>query len=152
MRFTMMAVLLAVMSCGLLGKAVPAAQRTESFTLRKPGDNPNGWWIRVNTKDTKATAIAWQFGTNPKDLTAKDAWKLGGPAETVLPLPLRTRNLIAIQATATPPDATASFCVFLGQKGVALFTFTNSELKELNPNQSEERCDPGVSAGRIFPN
>ena len=100
----------------------------------------NGWWIRINTTATKASAIAWQFGTIPNDLTAQDSWRPGMDRDIVLTDRLRLENSIYMRATSLPADATVSFCIFWQVQGVALVEFAGTADRQLHISMHEPRC------------
>jgi hypothetical protein len=115
-----------------------AAPRLNAEQRTAPTEN--GWWIRINTAVTRATEIAWQFGTTSNALIASDTWRSGFGSDIVLADPLRLENFIHIRAASQPAEAPASFCVFWQQQGVALVEFAGTADRQLHISMNEPRC------------
>ncbi len=49
---------------------------------------------------------------------------------------------VHIAALGLPPAAPVSFCLFFGERGVALVEFTQETIVEADRSQSDERCVP----------
>lgn len=99
-----------------------------------------GWWIRINTAATKASEIVWQFGTTANELIFKTRWQRGMGGDVLLPDPIRLEGFIDLRVTTLPADATASFCVFWRQQGVAFVEFAGTADRQLHVSMNEPRC------------
>ena len=132
-------ILLLVMFLGapLSASAVPQVRIRNASTPAK-----GGWWLRIDTKATKAASIQWELGTNPKKLTEKATWTAGGAAEMDLPEIVRKENLIHMQAITAPGAATVVMCVFYQQQGVARIEFNGTDGRQLNQKTKEPKCTP----------
>jgi hypothetical protein len=102
----------------------------------------NGWWIRVNPQN-QATEVRWEIRAKPKgDLTDIKWTQEGNQNAFDLPEPLRSADSLHLSVTATPAEATASFCIFYKDRGVALAEFSRRDELQLNQRRSEPKCVP----------
>jgi len=101
-----------------------------------------GWWLRVDTQATKAGAIEWLLGTNPKKFTVKTTWSAGGGAEFDLPESVRKENVIHMQASTAPAAAPVVVCAFYQQQGVVRLEFSGTDSRQLNQKMKEAKCTP----------
>src|SRR5687767_1025403 len=130
--------------------SVTAVAQEKPVGLRTVANVRAGWWIRVDTRVTKAASIQWEIGTNQKKLTDKATWSVGGPAEIELPESVRKESVIQIQALTAPAAAPAGVCVFYGQQGVAGIEFTGTAGRQLNQKMKESKCRPCRSRGVVW--
>jgi hypothetical protein len=118
----------------------------------------DGWWIRLNA-ESEATALRWWVKPDPKAPPFEIMWEGNHPTlsevlfhvpaprrsvQTVIDFPATHRSLrtFKLEATAEPPNAKASFCVFFKNRGVELFEFSGSRQSQLTQKQSERKCIP----------
>ena len=101
-----------------------------------------GWWVRINPAD-QATRVYWRFGAAPNRLSAPMTWVQGTSPEALdAPADQRMLERVHIAALGLPPAAPVSFCLFFGERGVALVEFTQETTVEVDRSQSDERCVP----------
>ena len=128
-----------------LGSAVNVSTAAQGTGVRSATVAPAtkaGWWLRVDTRATKAASIQWELGTNAKKLTEKATWSAGGPAEIDLPESVRKENVIQMQAVTAPGAATVVVCVFYQQQGVARIEFNGTDGRQLNQKMKDAKCAP----------
>jgi hypothetical protein len=101
-----------------------------------------GWWIRVNTTKTEASAISFQIGTSKKDSRNWRAWKPGYRVEFDVPAALRNIAELYLRATTTPKGKNAWFCVFYRDHGVEHFEFDGDEDHNMKQSDSDDDCRP----------
>ena len=101
-----------------------------------------GWWMRINP-DNQATRVYWRFGAAPNRLSAPMTWVQGTSPEALdAPAEQRMLERVHIAALGLPPAAPVSFCLFVGERGVALVEFTQETTLDVDQSQSDERCVP----------
>lgn len=99
-----------------------------------------GWWLRVDTKKTEATAIVLQVGANKTDLRAWRTWRAGEPAEFDLPAEWLQAAELVLRATADPDDEDVWFCVYFKGNGVRRFDFDTHEVATLKQAERDREC------------
>jgi hypothetical protein len=97
-------------------------------------------WVRINPTN-QATRVYWRFGAAPNELSAPMTWVQGTSPEALdAPVDQRMIQRVHIAALGMPPAAPVSFCVFFGDRGVALVEFTQEANFEVDQAQSAEQC------------
>jgi hypothetical protein len=128
------------------------------------------WWIRVNASGTDAKEIRWEFGTSASELDVPSTvnrslhWDDGRFLTRERDVPITDRRLypgnmtlwiwehlrpepsIYIRSTTKPETASASFCVFYQQRGVALVQFTGRNERVVHVNTQASQCQPPPEA------
>jgi hypothetical protein len=136
------AILLAVVFVGaasVAGVEAEAQRPRPAAAVQAP--QKDGWWIRVNAQ-TIAPNLYWRFGTQGR-LGAPINWVRGqNPEELDIPAAQRQLEAIDIAALSLPPDQVASFCVFFGDQGIALFEFMREKNMTVNRTMRAPECMP----------
>jgi hypothetical protein len=132
----------------VLSAAIAFAAFTLPLKGRQWGPSPGettpaqkaGWWVRINPTN-QATRVYWRFGAAPNQLSAPMTWVQGTSPEALdAPVDQRMIERVHIAALGMPPAAPVSFCVFFGDRGVALVEFTQETTVEIDQAQSAEQC------------
>jgi hypothetical protein len=132
----------------LLSVAIVFGGFTRSPEGRQWGPSPGdtrpaekaGWWVRINA-DNHASRAYWRSGAAPNQLSAPMTWVQGkGPEALEAPTNQRMIGRVYIAALGMPPAARVSFCLFFGDRGVALVEFTQETTIDVDQAQSAEQC------------
>jgi hypothetical protein len=101
-----------------------------------------GWWIRINTAKTTASAIAFQIGTTKLDSRTWRNWRSGQRVEFDVPTDFRKAAHLYLHATSNPHDTKAEFCVFYKNHGIEHFEFDGDEDHNMKQEDSDNECLP----------
>ena len=132
----------------VLSAAVIFGAFTLPLTGRQWGPSPGetapaekaGWWVRINPTN-QATRVYWRFGAASNQLGAPMTWVQGTSPEALdAPIDQRTIERVHIAALGMPPAAPVSFCLFFGDRGVALIEFMQETTVEVDQAQFTEQC------------
>jgi hypothetical protein len=122
-------------------------------------------WLRVNPIGTTADVIVWEFFPRPEHAAWSFSWNRHSqssgqslPRETNIPITdrrlypgnmplylwerLKPEPFIGILASTRPVKASASFCVFYQQRGVALVRFTGTVERVIDVAGRAPECVP----------
>lgn len=131
--------LIASITLGVFTRPLDGRQFGPSRGETAPAEKA-GWWVRINPTN-EATRVYWRFGAVANQLSAPMTWVHGvSPEGLDAPDDQRMSERIHIAALGMPPAAPVSFCVFFGERGVALVEFTQEITVEVDQTQSAEQC------------
>jgi len=120
---------------------VDAAQATQRPPITAPAER-TGWWMRVNPSN-QATTVFWRFGAAANRLGAPISWQRGVSPDAIdLPVEQRALGRVNHAAAGMSPSSPVSFCLFYGEKGVALVEFTREIVLELGAEAQAPECTP----------
>lgn len=98
--------------------------------------------MRANPTN-EATHVYWRFGAAPNRLGAPITWQRGASPEAIdAPQDVRSLGQVHLAVLGMPPAAQVSFCVFYGDKGVALVEFTKELVLDVAQDRVAPQCIP----------
>lgn len=101
-----------------------------------------GWWIRINPSNV-ADHLYWRFGAAANRLGTPVPWVKGEhPDRIQLPVAQQQLPTLHIAALGMPPREPVSFCVFFGERGVALVEFVQEKNLMIAQLQTDPQCTP----------
>ena len=101
-----------------------------------------GWWIRVNSSKTEASAISFRVGMSDKRSRNWRTWKPGQRVEFDVPVDLLDAARLYLRAASDPREKKAWFCVFYKDHGVEHFEFDGDKDHYMRPGDSDNDCKP----------
>jgi hypothetical protein len=131
---------------GSVGASSALAQSTTTTTVTKKTKvaavTKSGWWIRVDTQKTVASAVSFQIGMTRADRHDWRTWTAGEPEEFDVPIELRNLPKLYLRGITEPHKKDAVFCVFFKDHGVEHFKFDGDEDHNMRPSDSSRHCTP----------
>ena len=118
-----------------------SASSDKKGSQRTADSTKSGWWIRINTSKTEASQISFQIGTDGGNRKFWRNWNSGDASEFDVPVEDRNVSDLYINASASPEDKNAWFCMMYKTRGVKHFDFDDTEEHKENQNGHDEDCD-----------
>lgn len=123
------------LALALAGVAVLVAPLSATAQATKAG-----WWMRVDTKKTEATAIALQIGLSKQDRKSWKTWQAGQPAEFDVPGDFSQAAELYVHASAIPDDEDVWFCIHYKGNGVRRFDFDTQQDAAMKRSDTDSEC------------
>jgi hypothetical protein len=100
----------------------------------------SGWWVRINTSKTEASAISFLIGTASGNRTPWFTWHSGDPTEFDVPSGYLNVARLYLGAAVSPQGKNGWLCMNYQGNGVKHMDFDDFEDHEKNQNDTDGEC------------
>jgi hypothetical protein len=100
----------------------------------------DGWWIRMNTGKTEASAITLALGTDIANQKEWTTWRTGDAIEFDVPTAYGQMPTLYVRGIVTPQGKNGWFCVNYRNHGVKHMDFDNAESQKVTQEDQDSAC------------